>query len=549
MNRSNVMLTGSHHCCRPHALLVGAVLLSASLGASAATLPTLPKIFDAAYAAPTGHTISVNAGGDLQAALNQAQPGDTIVLQAGAHFTGPYTLPNKSGSSWIYVQSSNYTKLPTPGTRARPFDAANMPVLIAPASGSAIVTENGSHHFRFVGVEFKTAPNVYTTNVVQLGNDDKSSATLSHHITFDRCYFYADTSVGARRGLLGNAAYLAVVDSYFDNFREHGADSQAIAVYNTSGPIKVINNFLSAAGENLLFGGADSADPMLIPSDIEIRRNYFFKPLSWMESMWVVKNLLEFKSARRVLVSGNTLENIWSAGQSGFALLVTPRNQDGGAPWSVTEDITLTDNRLVNVGSGLNILGADNLHPSKQTARVLIKNNVISATGLHGAHGWALMLLEGPVDVTVDHNTVFASTAFMEAENAAGDPMTYRFTFTNNIVVSPSGLIGSGTSTARDTLNTYFSNWTLTKNAVTSGPASAFPAGNYFPASEADIHFSNSAAGDYSLAASSPYRGVGTDGRDLGADMTLVPGTAGNVAGSPAPAATVPEAPKALQVH
>ena len=183
------------------------------------------------------------------------------------------------------------------------------------------------------------------------------------------------------------------------------------------------------------------------------------------------------------------------------------------------------------------------------TARVLIKNNVISATGLHGAHGWALMLLEGPVDVTVDHNTVFASTAFMEAENAAGDPMTYRFTFTNNIVVSPSGLIGSGTSSARDTLNTYFSNWTLTKNAVTSGPASAFPAGNYFPASEADIHFSNSAAGDYSLAASSPYRGVGTDGRDLGADMTLVPGTAGNVAGSPAPAAAVPEAPKALQVH
>src|ERR1044072_9009219 len=37
-------------------------------------------------------TITVNAGGDLQAAINAAQPGDTILLQAGAVFTGNYKL-------------------------------------------------------------------------------------------------------------------------------------------------------------------------------------------------------------------------------------------------------------------------------------------------------------------------------------------------------------------------------------------------------------------------------------------------------------------------
>ncbi len=550
MNEPNPRPTGSRHCSRPQAWIASAALLATAAAAHAVTLPTLPKTFDASYAAPSGHTISVNAGEDLQAALNQAQLGDTIALQAGAHFTGPFTLPNKVGSGWIYLQSSKYTKLPAPGTRIKPSDAANMAVLIAPANGSAIVSEKGSHHFRFVGIEFKTAPDVYSTNVVQLDNDDKSTGTLSHHITFDRCYFYADTSVGARRGLLGNAAFLAVVDSYFDGFREHGADSQAIVAYNTSGPIKVVNNYLSGAGENLLFGGADSADPTLVPSDIEIRGNYFFKPLSWLGSKWVIKNLLEFKSAKRVLVTENRFENIWAAGQSGFALLITPRNQDGRANWTVVEDVTVSNNRFINIGSGINILGTDDIRPSQHTARVLIKNNLLSANGLNGAHGWAVMVLDGPSDVTIDHNTIFSSSAFLETERAASRPLNDNFAFTNNIVISTAGLIGGGTGAGLDTLKKYFANFAMAKNALTSGPASAYPTGNFFPGNESDIHFVNASAGDYTLAAASPYRSAGTDGRDLGADMSLVPNAAGNSpAVAPPPAAAVPDAPQALNVQ
>ena len=51
-------------------------------------------------------TLTVNAGGDLQAAINAAQPGDTILLQAGAVFTGNYTLPAKGGSSYITIRSA-----------------------------------------------------------------------------------------------------------------------------------------------------------------------------------------------------------------------------------------------------------------------------------------------------------------------------------------------------------------------------------------------------------------------------------------------------------
>jgi len=42
-----------------------------------------------------------------------------------------------------------------------------------------------------------------------------------------------------------------------------------------------------------------------------------------------------------VLVEGNVIENCWKAGQNGFAIQLTPRNQEGKAPWSVVEDVTI----------------------------------------------------------------------------------------------------------------------------------------------------------------------------------------------------------------
>ena len=44
-------------------------------------------------------TIVLPAGGDLQAAVNNAAPGDTIVLEAGATYRGPIWLPKKTGDA------------------------------------------------------------------------------------------------------------------------------------------------------------------------------------------------------------------------------------------------------------------------------------------------------------------------------------------------------------------------------------------------------------------------------------------------------------------
>jgi hypothetical protein len=56
-------------------------------------------------------------------------------------------------------------------------------------------------------------------------------------------------------------------------------------------------------------------------------------------------------------------------------------------------------------------------------------------------------------------------------------------------------------------------------------PPTKWPAGNLFPATAADVNFVNyngGNGGDYHLTTSSPYKGKGLDGRDLGADIDAV---------------------------
>src|SRR5438105_7529495 len=144
---------------------VAAPLLPAPSVAQAAVLPALPNVFlNTAYAPPSGQTIVVPAGGDFQAALDTARPGDVISLQAGATFTGTFTLPNKPGAGWIYVRTSAPdSALPPPGTRIDPSYASLMPKIVVGGSQGNYVIQaaSGAHHFRFVGVEIAPTPGTY----------------------------------------------------------------------------------------------------------------------------------------------------------------------------------------------------------------------------------------------------------------------------------------------------------------------------------------------------------------------------------------------------
>src|ERR1041384_6813632 len=255
-----------------------------------------------------------------------------------------------------------------------------------------------------------------------------SLADLPHDIIIDRCYIHGDPTKGARRGVALNGISMAVIDSYVSDFKEVQADTQAVWGYNGPGPFKIANNYLEAAGENVMFGGAAPVISNLVPSDIEIRRNTFSKPLSWKGSTWTVKNLLEFKIASRVLVDGNVFQNLWPAGQQGYAILFTPRGEGGAAPWGVVSDVTFTNNVIHDVAHGFNVTGLDDSAPSQRTSRIALRNNLLYAVNGDTANGPGMFMLvqAGVVDLAVEHNTVLQNGNILFAAGTPNSGFVYR---------------------------------------------------------------------------------------------------------------------------
>jgi hypothetical protein len=506
------------------------VLLCAPREALAQNAPAPPRVFvDATYVPPNGQTIAVPAGGDFQAALNDAKPGDAITLEAGATYAGNFTLPNKPGTDWITIRTSAPdSSLPPAETRISPAFADVMTKIVTASTNTPVLrTEAGAHHYRFIGVEFGVAKDVAVWNLIELGTGLETSVTqLPHHIVIDRCYLHGGATTDAIRGVALNSAWSAVIDSYLSDFHSLTFDSQAIGGWAGTGPFKIVNNFLSGAGENVMFGGADPKIAGLIPSDIEFRRNHVFKPLSWKAGdptyagiRWAVKNSFELKNAQRVLVENNTFEGNWTQAQAGFAIVFTPRNQGGAAPWSVVQDVTFINNVLIRSDQGINMLGRDNNFPSGQMARILVRNNLLYLVG-----GRMLQVLDGTADVTFEHNTVDHSGDV--SVNADGSAHT-RFIFRNNIVsYGTYGIFGSGAGSGNAAMRRYFPGGIVERN-VFAGPnapkaAPTYPADNVFVASMEDVGFSDRSTRNYRLRSSSSYNGASTDGSDVGVNIDAI---------------------------
>jgi hypothetical protein len=500
------------------------MLLATALAIAASPEP--PRVLlDTTEPVQAGRTLAVPAGADLQAAINTAQPGDTLVLQSGTTFVGNYTLPVKpANGGWIVVRTSG--TVPTPGSRVSPMSASGMARIVAGPNGDAVSALPGAHHYRFIGIEFASSPSTFTYNLVTLGWAETSTTQVPHHIIIDRCYVHGDPTKGGRRGVSINGTDMAVIDSYVSDFKEVGADTQAVFGFNGPGPFKIVNNYLEAAGENVMFGGAAPSIPGNVPSDIEIRHNLFSKPLAWKGSAWTVKNLLEFKIAQRVLVDGNTFEHNWPAAQSGWSVLFTPRAEGGAAPQAVVQDVTVSNNLLRDLAHGFNALGIDDSAVSKRTSRIAIRNNLmvnVNGDPQYGP-GSLFQVLSGVVDLTIEHNTGFGSGSIIGFD---GEPPDTGFVFRNNIALhSDYGAKGSGYNVGNASLDHYASSAVFTKNAIV-GPFPVTPIeplydhypGNYFPLSKSDVGFTDAANGNYKLTSTSPYKSAGTDGKDLGVDF------------------------------
>jgi hypothetical protein len=473
-------------------------------------------------------TIAVPSSAELQAALTNAQPGDTIVLTPGAAYIGNFTLPKKGGSSFITLQTKS-DRLPAAGARISPAQASGLAKLRSPNNQPALQTAEGAHHWRIVLIEFQ-ANRGGAGDIITLGDGSRSQNALPqvpHDLLIDRCYIHGDPSAGQKRGIALNSASTTVTGSYISDIKAVGQDTQAISAWNGPGPFSITNNYLEAAGENILFGGTDPAIPNLVPSDVTIANNSVAKPTDWRSQNWQVKNLLELKNARRVTVESNIFEYNWLQAQSGFCILFTVRNQDGGCPWCQVEQVTFQNNIVRHSGAGISILGYDDLHPSLQTRAITIRNNLFDDIDGQkwGGNGYFLLLLGGARDITVDHNTVIQ-------DHASGillveGPSVLGFTFTNNLIRhSAYGIMGADHSPGNDTIRAYLPASQITANVIADGDPSRYPAGNTFPTlAQFQAQFVSFAGGDYRLVANSAWQSAGTDGASVGA--TFVAGAPG----------------------
>ena len=485
----------------------------------------MPRVYlDTRYQAPGGRTIVVPNGGDLQGALNAAARGDVVELAAGAVFTGNFVLPAKSGSGRIVLRTA--TTLPAEGVRVTPTQASNFARIVTTNSMPALRTAAGgtAGGYRIMGVEI-TSTATMSYSLVHIGDYDNTANSvdmLPTDVVFDRVYVHGGASNGIQRCIVLNARASAVVDSWISECHIKGFDSQAIVAWNSPGPLKFVNNHLAGAGENLMIGGADPRIQGLVGSDIEIRRNHFYKPLTWKSSgAWTVKNSFELKNSRRVLVEGNLFENNWSDGQTGFAIVLKSINDGGRCTWCVTEDVTFRYNKIVNSPGGINVVAvqAYNGGGAIPANSMLIAHNVFEDVGLNSATGdrRVFQLLGQLSSIVIEHNTAFGEQAAVMFDGAPESGLVFR----NNLLLRGAyGVFGSGKGEGKPALDYFAPGAVFAGNVLIGANPGIYPAGNYFPQSVLTVGMTDYAGGNYALTSGSAYSTSGVGGLTPGADVT-----------------------------
>jgi len=485
----------------------------------------------------TGSTLRVDGNGDLQSAIDQARPGDTIVLEAGAVYKGPITLPVKPGNDFITIQSSRSSDLPE-GVRVFPSQSGLFAKVQSATNGEPIVkTKAGAHHYKFVGIEFSTADtDVKIYELIRLGEWQSQTTieSVPHHLIIDRSYIHGFKTQEVQRGIALNSAETSITNSYISEVHGRGYDTQAICGWNGPGPFKIINNYLEGAGENVMFGGAPAVIPNLVPTDITVTDNYVFKPLSWYVNdpsyagiHWTVKNLFELKNARRVLVERNVFENNWTDAQAGRSIVFTPRPSDSGA-WAVIEDVDFRNNIVRNVGSGVSLLGIDDppMPQEVRLRRVKISNNLFENINgpRFGSNGAFLTIVNGTDGVTVQNNTVLQTGSIIIADYLPNTNFVYRANISPH---NEYGVFGSGVGIGKPALEHYFPGSVFSMNVIAKGVnapsnvTTVYPPGNFFPDNLNAVGFVDYERGNYRLRPGSRFRS--NEGTDPGANIDKLP--------------------------
>lgn len=262
--------------------------------------------------------------------------------------------------------------------------------------------------------------------VVRCG--DNSSTTQSATSSVPLGIAFTNISIPTFRGKRGfelNCSATLTNVKVLDVWHPNALDSQAVAILNTCGPVNITGGTFVAASENIMIGG-DKIKVPCVQSDITIDGATLSKPESWRTDgvNRGVKNLFEVKAGRRVTLKNSKLSGSWKAGQTGYAVLITPKNAN------YIQGVTLDNVTIDRVGAGFQFMGKDyNSVTPKVTSGIVVRNTHITVnSATYGGPGHLALFVDGMLDVLWDNITATfdgSSIAFADSGTPMG-PFTIR---------------------------------------------------------------------------------------------------------------------------
>lgn len=188
---------------------------------------------------------------------------------------------------------------------------------------------------------------------------------------------------------------LTAIDIGLDGIETHG-----IWILNTPGNVTIENSWIEAAGINLFCGG-DTFRIGRVPDGIVVRGNVLYKPDAWRSAPYVVKNSIEFKAGKNIVIEHNELDGNWADGQDGDVMNLKAEDQYGASPFVELRGVRFAHNTIRRTSGGISVGGPMN-YPHQGVHDITIEANQVDVdkniTGDRNQAGSGRGLqLQGPI--------------------------------------------------------------------------------------------------------------------------------------------------------
>lgn len=356
------------------------IRLTSEVRAELANTPTPPQ-----------DVIDVTPGQDLRQVLESAPAGATLRLADGTYDSGDVLRVSKS----VHFTSQNSV-----------VDGEPLTVWLTGRGEQTVFVADEATNVSFVGIGFWQQNPDYELVLIRGAN-----------VLFDHCVGEGNPQNGLRRGWRVEGRQMKFKDCFADNIFRPGRDTCVIGAWQDCDGLEVDNCYFCGGAETIMFGGADSPSEARICKNIKITNTTLTKNPNWYAMGAQLKTPFELKSAINVTMQDCILEyGGISEGQGAYLLVLTVRNQDGGAPWSCVKNVLIERCKFSKGGGGINFLGHDDTYESGVMDGVVIRNCSFTEMCYDGpwadhANGWygsgrGVMFNRAPKNVTLEAITM-----------------------------------------------------------------------------------------------------------------------------------------------